>query len=342
VFLVNDVTLKGLTFGFAMNSSEVNFVPVDLTGSLLESFAIPGDVLNTDDNTVMFGWSDLLGQEDVINPQSGGLLATLKIEVPAGTPSQIVNLDSAFFAPAAEFVLAKDGGGVIVPVLVDCGASEILIGDCADYIGEECVYEQSTPTGDMVNANLSVAFLVFTSVTGGGSTEATLTTSGPPISGFQLIPVGSPLYYNISTTATYSGIIHVFLVYDDAGMTPEEELALRMLHYVDPDWVDITVSVDTDNNIVQGQTTTLSPFTLGIPVEYICGDTDGSVAIDIDDVVYLIAFIFSGGPEPVPYESGDANCSGGVDIDDVVWLISYIFSGGYAPCDTDGDDVTDC
>lgn len=75
---------------------------------------------------------------------------------------------------------------------------------------------------------------------------------------------------------------------------------------------------------------------------YVCGDADASDAVDIDDVINLIAYIFSGGPVPLPYESGDANCSGGVDIDDVVYLISYIFSGGYAPCDTDNDGVPDC
>jgi hypothetical protein len=73
-----------------------------------------------------------------------------------------------------------------------------------------------------------------------------------------------------------------------------------------------------------------------------CGDADASGAVDIDDVAHLIAYIFSGGPEPVPYENGDANCSGAVDIDDVVWLIGYIFSGGNAPCDTDGDGEPDC
>lgn len=75
---------------------------------------------------------------------------------------------------------------------------------------------------------------------------------------------------------------------------------------------------------------------------YICGDANASGGVDIDDVVWLIAYIFSGGPEPIPYESGDANCAGGVDIDDVVWLIAYIFSGGNAPCDTDDDGSPDC
>jgi hypothetical protein len=77
-----------------------------------------------------------------------------------------------------------------------------------------------------------------------------------------------------------------------------------------------------------------------LPLE--CGDGDGSGDVDIDDVVYLIAYIFSGEPPPDPYESGDADCSGNVDIDDVVWLIAYIFSGANAPCDTDADEVPDC
>lgn len=73
-----------------------------------------------------------------------------------------------------------------------------------------------------------------------------------------------------------------------------------------------------------------------------CGDVNGSSAVDIDDVVYLVAYIFSGGPAPTPLESGDADCSGDVDIDDVVYLIGYIFTGGNAPCDVDGDGIPDC
>jgi hypothetical protein len=74
----------------------------------------------------------------------------------------------------------------------------------------------------------------------------------------------------------------------------------------------------------------------------LCGDADFSGGVDIDDVVFLINYIFAGGPPPDPYESGDADCSGGIDIDDVVYLINYIFASGYDPCDTDGDGVPDC
>jgi len=75
---------------------------------------------------------------------------------------------------------------------------------------------------------------------------------------------------------------------------------------------------------------------------YLCGDADFSGGVDIDDVVYLINYIFGGGPVPDPLASGDADCAGGIDIDDVVYLINYIFGGGPEPCDPDGDEVPDC
>jgi hypothetical protein len=78
------------------------------------------------------------------------------------------------------------------------------------------------------------------------------------------------------------------------------------------------------------------------PPPYICGDADGSEAVDIDDVVFLINYIFAGGVPPDPIEAGDADCSGGVDIDDAVWLINFIFAGGNVPCDVDGDEAPDC
>jgi len=81
---------------------------------------------------------------------------------------------------------------------------------------------------------------------------------------------------------------------------------------------------------------------VGDVCDTVCGDANGSGLVDIDDVVYLINFIFAGGAEPDPYESGDANCSSLVDIDDVVYLIAYIFQGGNPPCDPDNDGIPDC
>ena len=81
---------------------------------------------------------------------------------------------------------------------------------------------------------------------------------------------------------------------------------------------------------------------IGDACDFTCGDSDGSGAVDIDDVVYMIAYIFSGGPVPSPLAAGDADCSGAIDIDDVVYLIAYIFSGGPPPGDPNNDGIPDC
>ncbi len=65
---------------------------------------------------------------------------------------------------------------------------------------------------------------------------------------------------------------------------------------------------------------------------FLCGDADGSSMITISDAVYLINYIFAGGPAPDPLLAGDVDCNSIVTISDAVYLINYIFAGGAAPC----------
>lgn len=89
---------------------------------------------------------------------------------------------------------------------------------------------------------------------------------------------------------------------------------------------------------------TIVAYSFAMPgdVSPLCGDVDGDRRTDLSDVVYLIQFIFAGGPVPQPLTGGDVNCDGLVNITDAVYLIQYIFSGGNPPCDTNGDDTPDC
>jgi len=73
-----------------------------------------------------------------------------------------------------------------------------------------------------------------------------------------------------------------------------------------------------------------------------CGDVNRDTVVDVDDIVFLIAYVFTGGPAPNPIESGDVDCSGDIDIDDVMYLVNYVFVGGNSPCDPNGDEVPDC
>lgn len=65
---------------------------------------------------------------------------------------------------------------------------------------------------------------------------------------------------------------------------------------------------------------------------YICGDADGGGTVSVTDAVWIINYIFSGGPPPNPLEAGDVDCSGQVSVSDAVAIINYIFGGGDPPC----------
>jgi hypothetical protein len=110
--------------------------------------------------------------------------------------------------------------------------------------------------------------LTFENVTGSGNTTLTVSPAGPPPPG-GLTFGDDPTYYDLSTTATFTGSIDVCVAYDESSVTGSE-LDLKVLHYdetlMPPDWVDITSSVDTVANVLCGQTTTLSPFAVAQPL----------------------------------------------------------------------------
>jgi len=76
--------------------------------------------------------------------------------------------------------------------------------------------------------------------------------------------------------------------------------------------------------------------------DFLCGDANSSGFVDIDDIVYLISYLFQGGPAPEPLEAGEVDCAGTIDIDDVVYLITYLFAGGPPPGDPNDDGIPDC
>lgn len=65
------------------------------------------------------------------------------------------------------------------------------------------------------------------------------------------------------------------------------------------------------------------------------GDVNNDGIVNVGDVVYLISYLYKGGPPPVPMSMGDVNCDGIVNLGDVVFLIGYLYRGGPVPrcCD---------
>jgi hypothetical protein len=76
-------------------------------------------------------------------------------------------------------------------------------------------------------------------------------------------------------------------------------------------------------------------------------DTLELPSLDVSDLVYLINYLYRGGPAPVPFaDQGDVNGRGpygglidlacpkdNIDIADLVYLLNFIYKGGPPPVD---------
>lgn len=65
--------------------------------------------------------------------------------------------------------------------------------------------------------------------------------------------------------------------------------------------------------------------------EYVRGDANGDGIINVGDIVYLVSYLYKGGPEPYPVWVGDCNCDEIVNVGDIVFLVSYLYKGGPPP-----------
>jgi probable HAF family extracellular repeat protein len=158
--------------------------------------------------------------------------------------------------------LAINAGGEIV------GVSHGPSGDRA--VRWTVSFPGATPTGSNVNVNpidattgdAAPVSVTFSNVTSGGSTTVTSGTVGHGNSapaapnGFRL---GSPpTYYDVATTAAFSGSIT--LCFDYSGASYGNENKLKLLHYTGSSWVDVTTTLNTTTNIICGTATSLSPY----------------------------------------------------------------------------------
>ena len=131
--------------------------------------------------------------------------------------------------------------------------------------GEDVVVEPvDSTTGEPAPLSLS-----FDNVTEGGETTVTSSTGGaPPPSGYKL--GNPPVYYDISTTATFEGQTLVCIGY--SGNSFNNESKLTLFHEEGTGWVDITCTPGVDgcpdpnpntvDDVLCGITSSFSMFTL--------------------------------------------------------------------------------
>jgi hypothetical protein len=105
--------------------------------------------------------------------------------------------------------------------------------------------------------------LTFANVTSSGYTTETANSNGPtPPTGFSL---GDPAtYYDITTTAAFTGSVTVCIAYDPAKFV--DVANLRLFHFENSAWTDVTTTNDTTTNTICGQVSSFSNFAIGEPV----------------------------------------------------------------------------
>jgi len=160
--------------------------------------------------------------------------------------------------------------------------------------------------------------MAFSSVISNGITTIGQVQLGPvPPSGY-ILATHPPFYYDMQTTASYSGTITFSISYDDTGLIPEQEINLQLLHWNETlqQWINITTHVDTAANIVYGETGSLSLFAVVVP-KILKGDLNRDDVVDIFDIT-IVATQFGRPPPPITDSRADVNSDGIVDIFDIV------------------------
>jgi len=67
-------------------------------------------------------------------------------------------------------------------------------------------------------------------------------------------------------------------------------------------------------------------------IPQICGDVQNDGVVNVGDVVYLVTYLYKGGPAPVcPSDRGDVNNDEVINVGDVVYLVTYLYKSGPAP-----------
>lgn len=133
-------------------------------------------------------------------------------------------------------------------------------------------------------------------------------------------------------------------VADAGGLVAGESEHMLSIHFTPrmPSYGMVTLWVDTAHVSPTGGLTFYDMVGMPIyptysspgewPIAIVCGDANGDGAVNVGDAVYIVNYVFRGGPAPVPMQAGDANGDGNVNVGDAVYIINFVFRGGPAPC----------
>jgi hypothetical protein len=138
-----------------------------------------------------------------------------------------------------------------------------------------------------------------------------------PPNGLKVAPSSPPLYYVLSSTATFTGTVKVCVTYDPEFISGQEK-NLKLMHYdtalTPAAWVQVTTSRDTAANEICGTVSHFSEFALM--------ETDGTV--DVEEEIPTVFQLHACAPNPV---SGPAQITYDLPVAAVVRLSLFDLQG---------------
>ncbi|MFQ6031678.1 MAG: S8 family serine peptidase [Candidatus Zixiibacteriota bacterium] len=88
------------------------------------------------------------------------------------------------------------------------------------------------------------------------------------------------------------------------------------------------IETGKSHELGHGRINCFSSLVLASDYTYVYGDANGDSLANTADVVYLLNYLFLGGPPPDPLSAGDPNGDCVINAADIVYMINYLFSGG--------------
>lgn len=134
-----------------------------------------------------------------------------------------------------------------------------------------------------------------------------------------------------TTTGLLTDLSSVLTIYRNASLNGAVNDTLRFVVILAAQNAGALIDL---KHTVDGAINFVNDHEIGSIVRTNCcfhGDADNSGTITVSDVVFLINYVFAGGPAPTAECLGDTNCDCAISISDAVFSIIYIFGGGQPP-----------
>ena len=187
-------------------------------------------------------------------------------------PSDSAGVFRGYLPPGSYVATVSGPGGVLGSFPFTVGAGQTTNLDVA-----------STPAGSNVKftaggglATTGGVELTFSTVTTAGSTTIVTTGAGTPPTGYRVIGTGGqPLFYDVTTSATFNPPLGVCVKYDPADVhVAQGRLSMRD---VKNSYADITTSIDVTNKIICGAAASASQFAVLEPIPLAISPTTAAV-----------------------------------------------------------------